>query len=258
MARLEGFEPPTTWFVVKYSIQLSYRRTQERRFLRKITQIGKQMSHKVKKVDIDALRNLWECLNMTNRQVWLGAFEEAQSLLQKILANSQLIDSCEKFSNLLIDTYQKNNKVFSCGNGGSHCDAMHFAEELTGRYRKDRQPLGALALGDSSHVTCTSNDYGFEYIFERQVRGLARPGDVLLGISTSGNSKNVILAVQAAQAMGMKTVALLGRDGGQLKSMVDIPIVVPAMTSDRIQEVHIKIIHTVIETVERAIFPENY
>ena len=135
---------------------------------------------------------------------------------------------------------------------------MHFAEELTGRYRKDRAPLGALALGDPSHITCVSNDYGFEHIFTRQLMGLSRKGDGLLGLSTSGNSKNVIHAFKAAKKKGLFTVALLGRDGGALKDMADLSIVVPGQTSDRIQEMHIKIIHTAIEAVERDLFPENY
>jgi len=135
---------------------------------------------------------------------------------------------------------------------------MHFAEELTGRYRKDRRALGALALGDASHVTCVSNDYGFEYIFSRQLEGLGRKGDLLVGLSTSGNSKNVILAFETAKRMGIRTVALLGKGGGQLKSMADLAIVVPGQSSDRIQELHIKLIHTVIEVLERELFPEHY
>ncbi len=135
---------------------------------------------------------------------------------------------------------------------------MHFAEEFTGRYRKDRRPLGALALGDPSHVTCVSNDYGFDEVFSRQLDGLGRKGDLLVGLSTSGNSKNVIRAFEVARKKGMGTVALLGRDGGALKALADLAIVIPAQTSDRIQEMHIKLIHTVIETVERELFPENY
>jgi D-sedoheptulose 7-phosphate isomerase len=135
---------------------------------------------------------------------------------------------------------------------------MHFAEELTGRYRKDRRPLGALALGDASHTTCVSNDYGFDHIFSRQILGLGQKNDVLLLLSTSGNSSNLLHAVEAAKSVGMKTVALLGRDGGKLKSLVDLCLIIPAETSDRIQEMHIKLIHTVIETVERELFPENY
>ncbi len=190
--------------------------------------------------------------------VWTGALREAQETLERFLSSPSNLAKCQQFSEILIDAYIKNSTVFSCGNGGSHCDAMHFAEELTGRYRRDRKPLGALALGDPSHVTCVSNDYGFKYIFSRQVEALGRPGDILLGLSTSGNSENVILAVQAARAKGMKTIGLLGKGGGRLKELVDLDLVVPAETSDRIQEIHIKLIHIVIETVERKLFPEHY
>lgn len=192
------------------------------------------------------------------RQVWENSLKDAASTLDRFLSNPALIEKCVEFTNILVKTYQAGGNVFSCGNGGSHCDAMHFAEELTGRYRKERRPLGALALGDPSHVTCTANDYGFDHIFERQLRGLGRKGDVLIGLSTSGNSQNVIRAMLAAKEMGIVTVALLGRDGGKLKGLADVAIVVPAETSDRIQEIHIKLIHTVIESVERSIFPENY
>ena len=191
-------------------------------------------------------------------ETWKKSLAEAQDTLQKFLANPDNLKKCEEFSDILIQSFKANGKLFTCGNGGSHCDAMHFAEEFTGRYRKDRKPLGALALGDASHTTCVSNDYGFEYVFSRQVQGLGRKGDVLVGLSTSGNSKNVILAVQEAKKMGIKTVALLGKDGGELKGLADLSIVIPAQTSDRIQEMHIKLIHTVIETVERELFPENY
>ena len=162
------------------------------------------------------------------------------------------------FTNLLVETYNNGGNAFISGNGGSHCDAMHFAEEWTGRFRKERKPMGALALGDPSHTTCVANDYGFEHIFSRQLQGLGRKGDLYIGISTSGNSQNVINAIEMAKEVGMKTVGLLGKDGGKMKDLVDLPIIVPAQTSDRIQEVHIKIIHTVIESVERTLFPENY
>lgn len=195
---------------------------------------------------------------MKNQEIWLNCFQEAEKTLHQFWNDPQQIEKCAQFSALLIEAFKREATVFSCGNGGSHCDAMHFAEEITGRYRKDRRPLGALALGDASHVTCVSNDYGFQHIFSRQVEGLGRKGDVLIGLSTSGNSENVCLAFAAAKKKGMQTVALLGRDGGKLKSMADLAIVVPGVTSDRIQEIHIKLIHTVIETVERALFPENY
>jgi D-sedoheptulose 7-phosphate isomerase len=195
---------------------------------------------------------------MTNHDVWTAALSEAQETIQKFLADPEQIARCERFSKLLTDTFKSGGKLFVCGNGGSHCDAMHFAEEFTGRYRKDRAPLGALALGNAPHVTCVANDYGFNEIFSRELGGMARKGDMLVGLSTSGNSENVIRAFHTAKEMGVRTVALLGRDGGKLLAIADHAIVIPATTSDRIQEMHIKIIHTVIETVERELFPENY
>jgi D-sedoheptulose 7-phosphate isomerase len=192
------------------------------------------------------------------KATWIKNFKSAQSVLEDIIGSEEVLSSCEQFSQILVKCYEDGGKAMSCGNGGSHCDAMHFAEELTGQFYKPRKPLGAIALGDASHVTCTSNDFGFEHIFSRQVEALGRSGDVLVALSTSGNSKNVIKAVEKAKVMGIKTVGLLGKDGGVLKSMVDVAIVVPAKTSDRVQEVHIKIIHTVIETLERQLFPENY
>jgi len=191
-------------------------------------------------------------------EIWQTSLSEAQASLGQFLNDPKTIELCTGFSDLLIATMKSGGNLFTCGNGGSHCDAMHFAEELTGRYRKDRRPLGALALGDASHVTCVSNDYGFEHIFARQIEGLGRPGDLLVGLSTSGNSANVIRAFVAAKTKGLKTVALLGRDGGQLKKAADLAIVVPGASSDRIQELHIKLIHIVIEVLERNLFPENY
>lgn len=195
---------------------------------------------------------------MKPQDVWLQSFQDAQKTLEDFWKNPDQIQKCVQFSQMLIETYKNGGNLFTCGNGGSHCDAMHFAEEMTGRYRKDRRPLGALALGDPSHVTCVSNDYGFAHIFSRQVEGLGRKGDLLVGLSTSGNSENVIRAFEAAKAKEIKTIALLGRDGGKMKGLADLAIVIPAQTSDRIQELHIKLIHTVIETVERSLFPENY
>jgi D-sedoheptulose 7-phosphate isomerase len=190
--------------------------------------------------------------------VWTAALSEAQKTVTTFLNDPEQIARCEKFSEMLTDTFRSGGKLFVCGNGGSHCDAMHFAEEFTGRYRKDRAPLGALALGNAPHVTCVGNDYGFNEIFSRELGGMGRKGDILVGLSTSGNSENVIRAFNTAKEMGIRTVALLGRDGGKLCGLADLAIVIPATTSDRIQEMHIKIIHTVIETVERQLFPENY
>jgi D-sedoheptulose 7-phosphate isomerase len=195
---------------------------------------------------------------MNNLDIWKRSLSEANSVLSQFLNDSSQLEKCDSFAKILAGTFERDGKLFTCGNGGSHCDAMHFAEEWTGRYRKERKPMGALALGDASHVTCVSNDYGFEYIFSRQLEGLGRRGDLLVGLSTSGNSQNVIAAFESAKKMGIQTVALLGRDGGKIKSLADLAIVIPATTSDRIQEMHIKIIHTVIEAVERKLFPQNY
>jgi D-sedoheptulose 7-phosphate isomerase len=190
--------------------------------------------------------------------VWKSSFREAQATLEKFAGDPEQLKRCELFSNMLLETFRARGNLFTCGNGGSHCDAMHFAEEFTGKYRKDRAPLGAMALGDASHVTCVANDYGFDQIFSRQLQGMSRKGDMLVGLSTSGNSENVIRAFTVAKEIGVKTVALLGRDGGKLKPIADLAIVIDAQTSDRIQEMHIKLIHTVIETVERQLFPQNY
>jgi D-sedoheptulose 7-phosphate isomerase len=195
---------------------------------------------------------------MNTLQVWRDALNEAQQLTQTFLNDPSLMGKCEKFTDLLSELFEREGNLFICGNGGSHCDAMHFAEELTGRFRKERRPLGALALGDATHTTCVSNDYGFEHVFSRQLEGLGRKGDLLVGLSTSGNSKNVCEAFTVAKRKGIRTVALLGRDGGSLLGMADLAIVIPAQTSDRIQEMHIKIIHTVIEACERRMFPGNY
>lgn len=195
---------------------------------------------------------------METKNIWQSCLQESAQLLTQFINAPETMPLLEKFSTSLIKAYENQGRIFICGNGGSHCDALHFAEELTGRYRKDRRPLGALALGEASHVTCVSNDYGFEHIFSRQLEGLAREGDVLIGLSTSGNSKNIITAFDKAKAMGLFTIALLGKGGGPLKPLADLAIVVPGSTSDRIQEIHMALLHTVIETIERRLFPENY
>jgi D-sedoheptulose 7-phosphate isomerase len=195
---------------------------------------------------------------METKNIWQSSLLESAQLLTQFIKAPETMPLLEKLSASLIKAYENQGTVFICGNGGSHCDAMHFAEELTGRYRKDRRPLGALALGDASHVTCVSNDYGFEHIFSRQLEGLARKGDVLIGLSTSGNSKNIITAFEKAKTLGLFTIALVGKGGGPLKPLADLAIDVPGSTSDRIQEIHMALLHTVIETIERSLFPENY
>ncbi len=188
------------------------------------------------------------------KHVWQNCLNDAQITLNRFMSDPENIDKCSRFSQLLIDTVRSGGNVFSCGNGGSHCDAMHFAEELSGRYRGDRRSLAAIAISDVSHISCVSNDYGFDYIFSRFIEGLGSKGDVLLGISTSGNSANVINAVEAAKAKGMKVVILTGKDGGKLAGQGDVVITVPHFGfADRIQEVHIKVIHILILLIEKMV-----
>jgi D-sedoheptulose 7-phosphate isomerase len=188
----------------------------------------------------------------------LDSFREAQTVLNAFTADAGLIDSVQKFAEAMVKTLKSGGTVFSCGNGGSACDAQHLAQELTGRYRKERRPLAALALTEASQITCIGNDYGFDEIFSRPLEALGKKNDLFVAISTSGNSPNVINAVHAAKQKGIYCVGLLGRDGGKMRSLADLPIVVPAKTSDRVQEMHIKIIHVAIEAAERQLFPENY
>jgi D-sedoheptulose 7-phosphate isomerase len=183
---------------------------------------------------------------------------EAQTTLNKFIEDEKNIKLIENAIQTFVDSFKNKGRVFSCGNGGSMCDSLHFAEELTGRYRKDRAPLPATGISEAGHITCIANDFGFEHIFSRFVEAWGQDGDTLLAISTSGNSANVIKAVEVAKSKGMKVVGLLGKDGGKLKDMVDVPLIVPCPITDRIQEVHIKCIHIFIEGIERQIFPENY
>ena len=184
----------------------------------------------------------------------LSHFEESARLANDLLGNAAFLESMEKGAAVLIDALRQDAKILSCGNGGSMCDAMHFAEELSGRYRDDRPPLAALALSDASAMTCVGNDYGFDQVFARQINALGRPGDVLLAISTSGNSGNILEACRAAKAVGMQVVSLTGNGGGTLRTMSDVDVCVPwSGYADRIQEVHIRCIHSWIDAMEQAL-----
>lgn len=178
-------------------------------------------------------------------------FKEAQQLLETFINDPKSLPAIEEAGKLLVQALKKEHKIISCGNGGSMCDAMHFAEELSGRFRDDRRPFAAVAISDASHISCVANDYGYEKIFSRYVQGLGNKGDVLLAISTSGNSVNVINAIHAAKEKGMKVIGLTGKDGGSMAKLVDVEIRAPhSKYADRAQEIHIKVIHSLIQYVE--------
>ena len=179
-------------------------------------------------------------------------FEEAASVLQRFLAEPENLTNVERASAFMSYCLKQGAKVISCGNGGSMCDAMHFAEELTGRFRDDRPPIAALSISDPSHLTCVGNDHGFEHVFSRFVEAHGREGDVLLAISTSGNSPNVVRAAEVAREKGMHVIGLTGKDGGRLADLCTVEVRVPHDGyADRIQEGHIKVIHAWIDHIER-------
>jgi D-sedoheptulose 7-phosphate isomerase len=185
--------------------------------------------------------------------------EEAQACLAALIANETALQNIAAAGALLVSTFKNGGRVYSCGNGGSMCDAMHFAEELSGRYRHDRAALPAASISDPSHISCVANDYGYDFVFARYIEAFAKPGDVLLAISTSGKSKNVLLAVEAAKKIGARIIALTGKSDTPLAALADVTIATPGGAfADRVQEMHIKVIHNLIEYVERDLFPENY
>lgn len=190
-----------------------------------------------------------------------SSLKQSLECLQRFLENPEQINRIQKSVELMTNTLKRDGRILACGNGGSMCDSLHFVEELTGRYRKDRTPLSALSMGEAGHLTCVGNDYGFDFIFSRMVEAHGRKGDTLLAISTSGNSTNIIKAIEAAHKKEVHVVALLGKDGGKIKSLLkpnDVGIIVDHSITDRIQEVHIKIIHIIIEGIERHLFPDHY
>lgn len=177
--------------------------------------------------------------------------QEAADVLDKFMSDEKNIKLIQDAAMLIANSFKQGGKVISCGNGGSHCDAMHFAEELTGRYRENRPGYPAIAISDVSHLSCVSNDFGYEYVFSRYLEAVGQKGDVFFGLSTSGNSKNVLNAIKVAKEKGMKVIAMTGKDGGQMAGLADVEIRVPHFRyADRIQEIHIKVIHILMMLIE--------
>jgi len=189
---------------------------------------------------------------MSNQDNILAHLKEASDVLASFISDSTNLKAIESAGALMVESLQAGGKIYSCGNGGSMCDAMHFAEELTGKFREDRPSIPAASISDPSYLSCVSNDYGYEEVFSRYLSGWGKSGDILLGISTSGTSANVVKAAQQARIMGVKVVTLTGNGGGKLSELSDVEIRVPHHGfADRIQEVHIKVIHTLIDYIER-------
>lgn len=186
------------------------------------------------------------------------SFAQSQAALTSFMHEQSYV-AIENAAKLMIQSLQNGNTIYSCGNGGSMSDAMHFAEELTGRYRDNRAGLSATAISDAGHITCVANDYGYEFIFSRYLQAKAREGDVLLAISTSGSSKNVVNAANWAKDNDLKVIALTGKPKSILGEIADVDIAAGSFAyADRAQEIHIKIIHCLIELIERDFFPNNY
>jgi len=191
---------------------------------------------------------------MNTPPIILSHLQEAAELLGRIQKDEAFLTAVDRGASLLSQSLAQGGKAISCGNGGSMCDAIHFAEELSGRYRNHRRGLAAMACSDPAHLTCVGNDYGFEEVFARYLEALGKPGDVLVAISTSGNSPNVVAAARKAHEMGISVLALTGNSGGALAELSHVEVRVPwTGYADRIQEVHIKVIHSWIDAVERAV-----
>ncbi|RAP29460.1 D-sedoheptulose 7-phosphate isomerase [Candidatus Marinamargulisbacteria bacterium SCGC AG-343-D04] len=183
---------------------------------------------------------------------------DARACVDSVLNDESMLSTIDRCSALVAHAFLDNKKVIICGNGGSACDAMHFSEEFTGRFKKDRKALPVISLTDPSFLTCVANDYGYDHVFQRGVEAYGQSDDVFIGISTSGNSKNVLNAFIAAKELGLKTVSFLGKDGGVIKGFADYEFSVSSPDTERIQEVHMLLLHIMIEQVERRLFPDLY
>lgn len=195
---------------------------------------------------------------MDNDDVILKAACDLSTKFTECFTTEAFRAKITEISKVFTQCLKHGGKILVAGNGGSHCSALHFAEELTGRFRKDRPALGAIALGEATHASCVSNDYGPEYVFDRQVAALGRSGDILLFLSTSGMSKNLTQTILWATERKLTTVALLGKGGGFLGELVNYGVTFPGETSDRIQELHVFTLHVLVELIERELFPHLY
>lgn len=190
---------------------------------------------------------------MSTEEIVMFDLNEAKKEMDTFITAPQTLDSISAAASICLEALRSGKKIISCGNGGSLCDATHFAEELTGRYRGNRESLPAIAINDPAYITCTGNDFSFDDIFARYIEGLGKNGDVLLGISTSGTSSNVLKAAKAAKTKGMKVISLTGPAGNPLAELADAAVCAPAAPhSDRIQEIHIKVIHILIHAIENG------
>lgn len=188
-----------------------------------------------------------------------SSLQEAHAALTALLSHRATLTEIDRAAKILIGVLEAKGRVYSCGNGGSMCDAMHFAEELTGRYRLDRPALGATAISDPGHMSCVGNDLGYEQVFSRYVEAHGRPGDCLVALSTSGTSKNIVRAARTARDLGLKVIILSGRRSPELEGLSDVYLCTPGgQFADRVQELHIKVLHILIELIERHFFPANY
>ena len=180
--------------------------------------------------------------------------DDALQTLQSFITHKHNIESIENAGNMMVHALKSEKKIITCGNGGSMCDAMHFAQEMTGRFKHFRKSMPAIAISDPAYLSCAANDFGYAQVFSRFVEGVGNEGDILLAISTSGNSENVIAAAETAKAMGMKIIGLTGKEGGKLAPLCDIEIRAPhTHYADRVQEIHIKVIHCLIDFIEAGI-----
>lgn len=191
---------------------------------------------------------------MDNRHIITTELQQSVTILENFLNEASNLQKIDDAARVMIDAVNAGGKIIACGNGGSHCVAMHFAEELTGRYRENRNPIPAVSISDPGHMSCVGNEYGYEYIFSRYIDAIGQPNDVLLAVSTSGNSANVIRAAESAKRKGMKVIALTGKNGGKLGPLADVEIRVPHFGfADRIHEVHYKIVHVLIVLIEKHV-----